>query len=226
MEKLSSNISNDANMNSLEMSVYYGSQTGTSAGFAKIIVDEAGQFGAKSKLIDLAVFNPDDLKNDKLAVFVVSTYGRGGPSDNAKKFYQWLMAASEITPDFLKNTKFAVFGCGDKGFKFFNKMAKDVTEKLLARGAQKICDSGLGDASEDLESEFGAWKIKFWDAVKSTCAIKQELTPKIADISHKHEPDLEISFEEKDIVNFDFSKVQFDLMTKQYIDSSIFINPI
>lgn len=122
---------------SVEMTVYFGSQTGTAAAFAKTLVDESAQHGVKAKLANLGTFSPETLAKERLVVFVISTYGRGGPTDNSKKFYKWLIDSAAIKPSVLKDTMFCVFGCGDKGFKYFNKMAKDTTEKILARGAKK-----------------------------------------------------------------------------------------
>lgn len=198
-----------------EMSVYYGSQTGTASGFAKTLADEAVQYGVKAKVVDLATFDPSVLSKEKLAIFVIATYGRGGPTDNAKKFYQWLVSPAEIKPDSFKSTMFAVFGCGDRGFKFFNKMAKDVTDKLVARGANKIYETGMGDASEDLEGEFATWKTGLWDSIRSHCKTTHDL-----DKSISIQSDFVATFDEKEIEAIDFSKVEFDLTTKQYIEAS------
>ena len=118
-----------------EMNIYFGSQTGTSAGFSNTLGEESIQYGIKAKVLDLASFDPEVLSKQELVIFMVSSYGKGGPTDNAKRFFQWLN--KDIKVDFLKNMKFAVFGCGDSGFPFFNKMAKITQEKILARGAKE-----------------------------------------------------------------------------------------
>ena len=57
-------------------------------------------------------FNPTMLKADELSVFVCSSFGKGEPTDNAKKFNSWLNQPDESLSSFVKNTPFAVFGCG------------------------------------------------------------------------------------------------------------------
>ena len=120
-----------------ELHIYFGSQTGNAAEFAKLLGEEASSHGIKANVVDLRGFDPATLAKQRLVVFVVSTYGKGGPTDNAKQFYAWLTGDKDLKPDFLAQTKFAVFGCGDKSYRWFNKMAKTTTEKIALRGAQE-----------------------------------------------------------------------------------------
>ncbi len=120
-----------------ELHIYFGSQTGNSADFAKLLGEEAPSHGLKASVVDLRSFDPVALSKQRLVAFIVSTYGKGGPTDNAKQFYAWLTGDKDTKADFLKQTKYAVFGCGDKSYRWFNKMAKTTVEKISARGAQE-----------------------------------------------------------------------------------------
>jgi len=178
------------------LAIYYGSQTGTAFGFAKDLAQETIKYGVKAKVIDLAAFTVENLVKEGLVVFIVATYGNGGPSANAVKFYRWLNSDENFG---LSAIKFAVFGCGDRMYKHFNRMAKVVTEKLESRGAVKLCETGSGNASDNIEQDFYKWKQLF---LKSLNTI----------------PKTKISIRNEEI--------EFDLTTQRYIQASnsLYIN--
>jgi len=74
--------------------VFYGSQTGTAEDYASRISKEGhSRFGLKTMVADLEEYDFDNLDTfpeDKLAVFVLATYGEGEPTDNAVEFYEFL----------------------------------------------------------------------------------------------------------------------------------------
>ena len=195
----------------IDLPIYFGSQTGTASGFANDLAQEAVQYGVKPRIIDLENFDAEMFFKETLSVFIIATYGSGGPTTNAAKFHKWIKSSTDLNENSFKNKKIAIFGCGDKGFKRFNQMAKDITAKLVAYGAQKICETGTGDASQDIESDFIAWKKEFWSSFHPT------------DNGKKEEPNVTVIFEEDKINATDFSTTTFDLTTKQYIEASILL---
>ena len=80
--------------------VFYGSQTGTAEDYASRISKEGhSRFGLKTMVADLEDYDFDNLDtfpDDKLAVFVLATYGEGEPTDNAVEFYEF-MGSEDIT---------------------------------------------------------------------------------------------------------------------------------
>lgn len=127
-----------------ELMIYSGSQTGTATRLAGELAREAqAKYDIKARAADLAAFDQAALAGSRLAIFVVATYGEGGPTDNAQRFYQWLTDDKAILnqeKDSLQTLRFGVFGCGDSSFtKTFNRMAKVTSEKLRARGAVQYC---------------------------------------------------------------------------------------
>lgn len=93
-----------------ETTIYFGSQTGNSERFAKELLRDAKEkYNFKARLTGLEKFDPYIITQQKLALFVVSTYGEGGPTDNAQEFYKWLKAEEGR----VEGLRFAVFGCGD-----------------------------------------------------------------------------------------------------------------
>lgn len=89
--------------------VLFGSQTGTAQGFAKSLVREGKKLnmGATLKLVDLDSYEPEALAEEDLVVLITATYGQGEPTDNAKKFAQWLLD-NRRQPHMLKSLRYAV----------------------------------------------------------------------------------------------------------------------
>lgn len=59
------------------MSIYFGSQTGTAEGFARILMEEGRASGFNAKTVDMEDFDETALKKTKLAIFLMATYGEG-----------------------------------------------------------------------------------------------------------------------------------------------------
>jgi len=204
-----------------EFIIYHGSQTGNSTRFALELQKEAKElYGlASTKCIDLIDFDENSLSQQKFAIFVVSTYGEGGPTDNAQRFYQWLINEHCIEKD--KNNfsdfRFTVFGCGDSNFsKRFNRMAKLTVEKLQARGSKLIFELGLGDDSKNLNEDFKNWKQKLWPALINYYKNEQKATISIeAKKCLTYNSQFEISYD----VNIcgEHSPVECAMSTKQYL---------
>jgi NADPH-ferrihemoprotein reductase len=118
------------------VSIFFGSQTGTAASYAKLLGEEAVKNGFKPKLIDLIDFDPEYLQTLKLTIFVMATHGEGEPTDNSKTFNEWL-SDPERTGQELKGQKFAVFGMGNKQYQFYNAQGKKVNQYLEKLGGER-----------------------------------------------------------------------------------------
>jgi NADPH-ferrihemoprotein reductase len=120
----SGSLSNEEKFPGGRMNIYFGSQTGTAEGFARIIQSEGQKKGFDAKLMDLEDFETEQLTSAdaKVHVFLLATYGEGDPTDNASKFCEWLTNENgEIAEDFLSTTKFCVFGLGNTDYESYNK---------------------------------------------------------------------------------------------------------
>jgi NADPH-ferrihemoprotein reductase len=95
------------------INIYFGSQTGTASNFAKILGDEAEKQGFEPKIIDLIDFQPETFKTVELAAFLMATHGEGEPTDNAKKFVEWI-SREDLDGTVLTKMKYTCFGLGNK----------------------------------------------------------------------------------------------------------------
>lgn len=149
-----------------KMSIYFGSQTGTAEGFARVLMEESKKQGFDAATIDLEDFDADVLASTPLAVFLMATYGEGEPTDNAATFSKWMKNNDDsISPNYLSNVKFCVFGLGNKQYEHFNRMGKLTDECLGKLGGKRIMDVGLGDDDGALEDDFENWREQLWPAL-------------------------------------------------------------
>jgi NADPH-ferrihemoprotein reductase len=149
-----------------DLSIFFGSQTGTAEGFARVIMEETKSKGFNAKMCDLEDFDPEVLANTTLAIFLMATYGEGEPTDNAAKFTKWAKSDT-VAENFLAKLKFAVFGLGNRQYEHFNKMGKLTNQMLEKFGASRMFEYGEGDDDNALEEDFDAWKSKLIPAMMS-----------------------------------------------------------
>ena len=136
--------------------ILFGSQTGTAALYAKTLHKDASVIDVPSRLVDVEEYPIFQLADEKLVIFVVATHVEEEPTDSRKAFH-WLFDDCR-TSDELKGVKYAVFGLGDKQYKFFCHMGVEVDRRMAALGAQRIYGLGQGDAGKSIEEDFEDWR--------------------------------------------------------------------
>lgn len=140
--------------------VFWGSQSGTAEGFAHRLAREISiRWGQESMTADLSDYDPvtiTEIPDSKLAIFIVSTYGEGDPSDNTADFWSWITKAGDVS---LSNLRYAAFGLGNSNYKFYNRVVDVVVEGLENLGARAVMPTGkANDAEGATEEDFMAWK--------------------------------------------------------------------
>ena len=75
---------------------------------------------------------------------IVSTCGQGEFPANCKEFWKQV-SDKDLPSDFLKDTKFCVFGLGDSSYVFFNEAAKLFDNRFKELGAASVLDLGMAD---------------------------------------------------------------------------------
>ena len=152
--------------------IFYGSQTGTAEDYASRLAKEGkSRFGLETMVADLEEYdyeNLDTFPSDKVAMFVLATYGEGEPTDNAVDFYEFIMGedvsfseGSDDSP--LQNLNFVAFGLGNNTYEHYNSMVRNVDKALQKYGAHRIGEAGEGDdGAGTMEEDFLAWKEPMW----------------------------------------------------------------
>jgi NADPH-ferrihemoprotein reductase len=165
--------------------VFYGSQTGTAEDYASRLSKEGhSRFGLKTMVADLEEYDFDNLDTfpeDKLAVFVLATYGEGEPTDNAVEFYEF-MGSEDIsfseggsTDDKpLSKMNYVAFGLGNNTYEHYNSMVRNVDKYLTKLGATRLGAAGEGDdGAGTMEEDFLAWKEPMWTAVSEKMGLEE-----------------------------------------------------
>jgi NADPH-ferrihemoprotein reductase len=162
--------------------VFYGSQTGTAEDYASRLAKEGkSRFGLETMVADLEDYDFDNLGSlgeDKVAVFVLATYGEGEPTDNAVDFYEFITAEdpafSEPSDSPIENLKFVAFGLGNNTYEHYNLMVRNVSKALEKLGAHRIGDVGEGDdGAGTMEEDFLAWKDPMWTALAEKMGLEE-----------------------------------------------------
>ena len=165
--------------------VFYGSQTGTAEDYASRLAKEgSSRFGLKTMIADLEDYdyeNLDAFPADKLAFFVLATYGEGEPTDNAVEFYEFIRGdeiafsnGGGIEDKPLENLKFVAFGLGNNTYEHYNSMVRRVNDALEKLGATRIGKAGEGDdGAGTMEEDFLAWKEPMWTSLAGTMGLEE-----------------------------------------------------
>jgi NADPH-ferrihemoprotein reductase len=165
--------------------IFYGSQTGTAEDYASRLAKEGSQrFGLKTMVADIEDYDYDKLDtfpDDKVAFFVLATYGEGEPTDNAVEFYQFLTgddvafdsgASADDQP--LSSLKYVTFGLGNNTYEHYNAMVRQVDAALTKLGAKRIGSAGEGDdGAGTMEEDFLAWKEPMWVALTDAMNLQE-----------------------------------------------------
>ncbi|KAL7273119.1 hypothetical protein RUND412_004040 [Rhizina undulata] len=181
------------------MVIFYGSQTGTAEDYASRLAKEgSARFGLKTMVADLEEYDYESLDvfpQDKIAVFVLATYGEGEPTDNAVGFYEFITSeessfseggSADSTP--LSALKYVTFGLGNNTYEHYNSMVRRVDAALTKLGAKRIGTAGEGDdGAGTMEEDFLAWKEPMWAALQQEMGLEEReaVYEPVFSISHK-----------------------------------------
>jgi len=163
--------------------IFYGSQTGTAEDYASRLAKEGhSRFGLNTMTADLEDYdyeNLDQFPEDKVAFFVMATYGEGEPTDNAVDFHEFItdenVSFSEASGEKpLANLKYVTFGLGNNTYEHYNSMVRRLDATLTKLGAQRIGSAGEGDdGAGTMEEDFLAWKEPMWTALAETMGLEE-----------------------------------------------------
>ncbi|EXJ87568.1 NADPH-ferrihemoprotein reductase [Capronia epimyces CBS 606.96] len=158
--------------------VFFGSQSGNAQDFAEKLAKEGhARFGLETLVADLDDYDYETLSqfpSDKVALFVLASYGEGEPTDNAQAFWDFIIedepAFADDTPDGaapLQTLRYAAFGLGNSTYQHYNAVVRKVDASLQRLGAQRLGAVGEGDeATRTMEDSFLSWKEAMWESVR------------------------------------------------------------
>ncbi|KAF7312568.1 Fatty acid hydroxylase [Mycena indigotica] len=155
--------------------VLYGSNTGTSEGFAQRIANSAPSYGFRASIgtLDSVV---EKLPSDGPVIIITASF-EGEPADNAAHFFNWLENLPSNT--MLANVGFAVFGCGNLDWANTFQRIPTLIDKILAeRGATRLARRGSGDAGgSGLFQAFEQWEAEVWSSLSTKYGTSPSMLP-------------------------------------------------
>ena len=158
-----------------DLVIFWGSQSGTAEGLAtRLARDCRSRFGLDALIADLSDYDPESITNipgSKFAIFIISTYGEGDPSDNATQFLSWLQSNKSTR---FPNLHYAAFGLGNKKYKFYNRVIDVVTEALNQYGANSLIPTGKADDSNaTTDEDFTEWKHELFTTFREKLGFQE-----------------------------------------------------
>lgn len=135
------------------IAILYASQSGTAEGLARKLAKELKTQGHVPAVSTLVGYTPAALAAEKYALILASTHGDGDAPDGVQPFYEQLCL--EHFPRF-EGLSYAVLALGDKHYEHFCKFGRDLDAKLIALGANPLCDRV--DCDVEVDEPFEQWK--------------------------------------------------------------------
>jgi sulfite reductase alpha subunit-like flavoprotein len=178
--------------------VFYGSQSGTSESYAVKIAREArARYGLGSLVCDLENYDLehlDTLPIDSFAIFIMSVYGEGEPTDNARAFMDFINDTTSrfsLGGNSLGNLNYVIFGLGNSTYAHYNRVSRILDARLRALGAHRIGERGEGDDDGSIEEDFLAWQDGVWQEVAKTLELEEGSSSQITDYTVREVDDSE-----------------------------------
>jgi len=162
-----------------KVTVLYGSDTGNAELVAKNFQFEMKRRGLRAKVSAMNDVPVEELSESSQILAIVATAGQGDMPKSAVKFWEEMETFLETAPaDFMKDTKFAVFGLGDSSYVFFNEAARKVDEAFTRLGGQRVHDLGMGDDQHTarFDTALEDWSPDYFDNIEAPPA-PEELSP-------------------------------------------------
>ncbi|KAH6654518.1 hypothetical protein BKA67DRAFT_281483 [Truncatella angustata] len=160
--------------------IFWGSQSGTAETFAHRLGRECHlRFGTEALVADLSDFDPETISqipDSKLALFVVSTFGEGDPSDNTAGLWEWIHR--DMAKVKLPNLRYGAFGLGNSNYKYYNRVLDVIVESLDEADAQRILPIGRADDSTGgTEEDFLSWKDELFTTFREQLHYEERDSP-------------------------------------------------
>ena len=156
--------------------IFWGSQSGTAEGFAHRLGRECHlRFRLEVIVADLSDYDAETIAlipEDKFAIFIVSTYGEGDPSDNSAGLWNWLHKSKETS---LSSLRYMAFGLGNSNYKYYNRVIDVIAEILNNFGAKALMPIWRADdAHGATEEDFTAWKESLFSVFRQTLRLQEK----------------------------------------------------
>ncbi|KAF2645792.1 cytochrome P450 reductase 2 [Massarina eburnea CBS 473.64] len=150
--------------------IFWGSQSGTAERFAEVLGRECStRFGINAMVADLSDYDAEsisEIQKPYFAIFILSTYGEGDPSDNAVGLWDWIKRIKDQSTK-LENLQYLALGLGNSNYKYYNRVLDVVVDAFDAAGATALIPAQRADdAVGATEEDFQSWKDEVFSLLR------------------------------------------------------------
>ncbi|KAK0099209.1 hypothetical protein PV326_000046 [Microctonus aethiopoides] len=153
-------------MENLNVTILYGSETGTAQDTAEQIWKNAKRYGLKCCINAMDDYQIQNIVCERLIIFVVATTGQGECPMNMRRFWRFLLQKN-LPINLLENLKYSVLGLGDSSYEKFNYAAKRLHKRIAQLGGTELLPIGLANDQDDLgiDTVIGPWSKELWNVI-------------------------------------------------------------
>lgn len=151
-------VEEDAGPTRVPLRIVFGGTTGHSEGFARqlekdVFALNVSNFHFETSLVDIKDYDQDNLEQETIIVFCVSTWTDGEPPESAVIFFEWLkdlVLDFRVSREMLKHVKFSIFGLGNSLYdENYCKASTTLLGYMESLGAEPFHALGKGDDQVD-----------------------------------------------------------------------------
>eukprot|EP00736_Rhodelphis_marinus_P000769 Rmarinus@m.18974 len=152
------------------LTIFYGSELGVAESYSRDLEQRGKKLGFKTHVSELDGAT-GNLPKEGIVLVVSATYN-GQPPNNANSFANYVVDTA-LPENELAGVKYAVFGCGNRNWaSTFQDFPKLIDSNLARLGATRVHERGVGDADQDIDSDFHNWSKGLWPHLLDICNIK------------------------------------------------------
>jgi NADPH-ferrihemoprotein reductase len=121
-----------------------------------------------------------EVSENKLLIFIVSTFGVGEPTDNSFNFLTSIAGLkSSVSTDnkkALNHLRYMAFGLGNRNYKQYNKIIDVIDETYQSLGATRVGEVGKADEARGgmaTEEDFLEWKESALNLIQKKFSVEE-----------------------------------------------------
>jgi len=173
--------------------VLYATETGNAFDVAVRIDREGKKRGLNVAVQSVDAYPLDNLINENVVLFVVSTTGSGAEPRSLRHLWS-LLIRSELPNDLFDGLHYSIFGLGDSSYEKFCWPAKKLDRRIQSLGGSSIIERGEGDDRHPFgyEGTLELWLRTFFNAMRF---IYPELPYNFASSHTASNPIVSLTFE-------------------------------
>jgi NADPH-ferrihemoprotein reductase len=137
--------------------------------------------------------NLDSVSEDCVAIFVMSVYGEGEPTDNARPFMDFIVDPAvhfSLGGHSLEKLNYVIFGLGNSTYTHYNRVSRTLDARLQELGATRVGERGEGDDNGSIEEDYLAWQEGMWTALATRLDLKEGGSTEVHDFEVQEQRDI------------------------------------